>query len=71
MVDNGMPAIEAILSATVHAADLLGESDNLGSLSAGKFADLIAVKGDPLDDISILETVDFVMKGGEVFKGAE
>ena len=71
MVDNGMPAMEAIRAATVHAADLLGESENLGSLSAGKFADLIAVKGNPLDDISILEKVDFVMKGGEVFKATE
>ena len=69
MVDNGMPAIEAIRAATVHAADLLGESDNLGSLSTGKFADLIAVKGNPLDDISILEAIDFVMKGGEIIKG--
>jgi len=68
MVDNGMPAIEAIRSATVHAADLLGESENLGSLSDGKFADLIAVRGNPLEDISILESVDFVMKGGEIYK---
>jgi len=68
MVDNGMPAIEAIRAATVHAADLLGESDNLGSLSTGKFADLIAVKGNPLEDVSILETVSFVMKNGEVVK---
>ncbi len=71
MVDNGMPAIEAILAATVHAADLLGESDNLGSLSVGKHADLIAVRGNPLDDISILERVDFVMKNGDVFKASE
>lgn len=69
MVDNGMPAIEAIRAATVHAADLLGESDNLGSLSTGKFADLVAVKGNPLDDISILETIDFVMQGGEIIIG--
>jgi len=68
MVDNGMPAIEAIRAATVYAADLLGESDNLGSLSTGKFADLIAVKGNPLEDVSILETVSFVMKNGEVVK---
>lgn len=68
MVDNGMPAIKAIRAATVNAADLLGESENLGSLSVGKFADLVAVKGNPLEDVSILETVDFVMKGGEVVK---
>lgn len=71
MVDNGMSAMEAIRAATVHAADLLGESDNLGSLSVGKFADLIAVKGNPLDNISILEAIDVVIKDGKVIKNAE
>lgn len=68
MVESGMPAMEAIRTATVHAADLLGETDNLGSLSVGKYADIIAVKGNPLDDISLLENVSFVMKAGKVYK---
>jgi imidazolonepropionase-like amidohydrolase len=68
MVESGMPAIEAIRTATVHAADLLDESTNLGSLDAGKYADIIAVKGNPLDDIRLLEKVHFVMKSGVVYK---
>lgn len=68
MVEAGMPAIEAIRSATVHAADLLDESANLGSLEAGKYADIIAVKGNPLEDVTLLEQVHFVMKGGVVYK---
>lgn len=68
MVDAGMPPMEAIRTATVHAADLLGESDHLGSLSKGKHADIIAVDGNPLESIQLLESVSFVMKGGEVFK---
>jgi len=59
MVEQGMPEIEAILSATVYAAELLGESENLGSLEAGKYADMIAVKGNPLENISLLEDVAF------------
>ncbi len=68
MVDAGMPAIEAIRAATVHAADLLGESESLGSLSVGKHADIVAVKGNPLDNIELLENISFVMKGGQVYK---
>lgn len=68
MVDNGMTPMQAIISATKSAADLLGESDSVGSLSNGKYADIIAVKGNPLDDISLLENVDFVMKGGKVYR---
>ena len=68
MVEGGMPAKEAIMSATIYAADLLDEKENLGSIVQGKYADLIGVSGNPLMDISILETVDFVMKGGEVVK---
>jgi imidazolonepropionase-like amidohydrolase len=68
MVEQGMPEMEAIVAATVNAADLLGESENLGSLEVGKFADIIAVKANPLEDISVLEKVEFVMKGGEVTK---
>lgn len=68
MVESGMPAVEAIRSATVHASELLGESQNLGSLESGKFADIIAVKGNPLEDVSLLEDVSFVMKAGKVYK---
>jgi len=51
-----------------NAADLLDESDNLGSLTVGKYADIVAVKGNPLENIQLLERVDFVMKGGSVIK---
>jgi len=68
MVDAGMSEIEAIRSATVYAAELLGESENLGSLEVGKFADIVAVKGNPLEDITLLENIGFVMKDGKVVK---
>ncbi len=68
MVEQGMPPIEAILSATVAAADLLGVSDVLGTVEPGKFADLVAVEGDPLSDIHLMEQVSFVMKDGVVYK---
>jgi len=68
MVQNGMTPMQAILSATVAGADLLGVSDRLGSIKPGKFADLIAVRGDPLADVKVLENVRFVMKQGVVYK---
>lgn len=68
MVRMGMTPLAAIQSATVNAADLLGWSDSVGTIEPGKFADLIAVDGDPLVDTSVLEHVKFVMKGGEVVK---
>jgi len=64
----GMSPLDAIRTATVNAADLLGWSDRAGSLEAGRYADLIAVTGDPLKDITELERVRFVMKGGQVYK---
>jgi len=67
-VKMGMTPLQAIQSATVAAADLLGWSDRVGSLEPGKFADLIGVAGDPLQDVTTLERVQFVMKGGEVMK---
>ena len=68
MTEAGMPALEAILSATRSAADLLGQSSNVGSVQAGRFADLIAVKGDPVADVKLLQSVGFVMKAGQVYK---
>jgi len=68
MVKGGMKNMEAIKSATLVASQLLGISDDLGTLEKGKLADLIAVEGDPLQDISVLEKMSFVMKGGTVFK---
>ncbi|MBT7951170.1 MAG: amidohydrolase family protein [Gammaproteobacteria bacterium] len=64
----GMSPMEAIKTATVNAADLLGQSETLGTLSVGKYADLIAVNGDPLADVTELENVKFVMKEGVVYK---
>jgi imidazolonepropionase-like amidohydrolase len=68
MVKYGMTPRQAIQSATVNAADLLGKSDLLGSIKPGKFADIIAVSGDPLADVRVLEQVSFVMKEGTVYK---
>ena len=69
MVKLGMKPADAIRAATVSAADLLGVTDR-GTLAAGKLADVIAVRGNPLDDVTTLERVVFVMKGGTVFKDA-
>jgi len=69
MVKLGMTPLGAIQASTVNAADLIGWSDRVGAIEPGKFADLVAVEGDPLQDVSVLEHVDFVMKGGEVVKG--
>jgi imidazolonepropionase-like amidohydrolase len=69
-VRYGQTPMEAIRSATVSAADLIGRGNQAGSLEPGKWADLIAVKGDPLADVTILEKVAFVMKGGKVYKDA-
>jgi imidazolonepropionase-like amidohydrolase len=69
MVRFGMTSMQAIQSATGQAADLLGWSDRVGSLQAGRYADIIAVDGDPLQDVTELERVRFVMKGGVIYKG--
>lgn len=68
MVEFGMTPLQALQAATINAATLLQQQEKLGSLQAGKSADIIAVKGNPLDNISLMENVRFVMKAGEVYK---
>ncbi|WP_343730249.1 amidohydrolase family protein [Duganella sp.] len=68
MVEAGMPPLAAIQAATTHAAALLKQDKDLGSISVGKFADLVAVPGNPLADISLMTKVSFVMKEGVVYK---
>jgi imidazolonepropionase-like amidohydrolase len=70
MVNAGMTPMQALKAATVVAADLLDQEDNLGTIEPGKLADLIAVPGDPLQDIAVMEKVNFVMKDGKVYVGA-
>ena len=71
MVKYGMTPMQAIQAATSSAADLLGRSDQIGSIKKEKFADVIAVAGDPLKDIHAMEKVVFVMKNGVVYRGRE
>ncbi len=68
MVQAGIPPIVAIQAATMHAAELLKHDKDFGSVSAGKYADVIAVPGNPLADIALMKNVDFVMKAGTVYK---
>jgi imidazolonepropionase-like amidohydrolase len=68
MVENGMTAMQAIQAATTADAELLGVSQKLGSITRGKLADIIAVRGDPLQDVRLLEDVRFVMKEGRIYK---
>jgi imidazolonepropionase-like amidohydrolase len=68
MVRYGMTPMQAIQSATIRAAELLGEENDLGSIAPGRFADLVAVEGDPMKDVRVLENVAHVMKGGEIFR---
>lgn len=68
MTEAGMPAMAAIQSATIEGAKLLGVEQEFGSIRAGKVADIIAVPGDPLQDINVMGQVSFVMKGGKVYK---
>src|SRR5215469_7082266 len=68
MVKFGMTPAQAIRAATVTAAELLGVKDSLGTVESGKLADIVAVPGDPLSDVSVMEKVDFVMKGGVVYR---
>jgi imidazolonepropionase-like amidohydrolase len=68
MVEYGMTPMEAIQAATSVAARYLGWEDRVGAIEAGRYGDLVAVPGDPLADISVLENVSAVVKGGEVIK---
>jgi imidazolonepropionase-like amidohydrolase len=68
MVRSNLSPLAAIRSATIDAADLLGWSSKVGSVEAGKWADLVAVDGDPISDVKVLENVKFVMKGGLIVK---
>ncbi|WP_423041765.1 amidohydrolase family protein [Undibacterium sp. Di26W] len=68
MVKYGMTPMQAIQAATINAADLLGQKEKIGSIKAGKFADLIAVEADPLADVTVLTKVSFVMKNGSIYK---
>lgn len=67
MVQFGMSPMEALQAASINAARLLNQDQNIGSISVGTYADIVAVKGNPLEDISLLENVDFVMKSGKVY----
>jgi imidazolonepropionase-like amidohydrolase len=68
LVGAGMPPMEAIKAATWNAADLIGDTDDIGSVQPGRYADIIAVDADPLKDVTVLEHVAFVMKGGVIYK---
>jgi imidazolonepropionase-like amidohydrolase len=68
MVKFGMTPAQAIRAATANAADLIGRAQEVGTIEPGKYADIIAVASDPLTDVRALEHVDFVMKGGTVYK---
>ena len=66
--DVGMPPLDIIRAVTINAAEMLGWQDCVGAIERGKFADFVAVAGDPLADVTELERVRFVMKGGEVVR---
>jgi imidazolonepropionase-like amidohydrolase len=70
LVRGGLSPIDALRAATVNGAELLGRSKDIGTIEPGKYADIVAVDGDPLSDITVMEKVTFVMKGGEVYKSA-
>jgi len=68
MVEGGMPPMECLRAATLSAADLLDQKDNLGAIEKGKLADIIAVDGDPIKDVKVMKDVVFVMKDGKIYK---
>jgi imidazolonepropionase-like amidohydrolase len=69
LIANGMSPMQALVAATRNAADLIGASDRIGSVQAGRFADIVATTGDPLKDPAAFEHVTFVMKGGVIYRG--
>jgi imidazolonepropionase-like amidohydrolase len=69
LVECGMSPMQAIQAATINASTLLSQSDKIGSLQPGRFADIIAVNSDPMKNIDVLENILFVMKGGIVYRG--
>ena len=71
MIEAGMKPMDAIKAATIHAAELIGMKEQVGSIEAGKFADIVAVDGDPLSDAKVFGKVVFVMKDGVVYKNIE
>jgi imidazolonepropionase-like amidohydrolase len=68
MVEYGMTPMQAIQAATVHAAELIGWPETVGAIAPGRYADIVAVDSNPLEDVTVMEHVSFVMKGGDVFK---
>ena len=70
LVDAGMPASDALVAGTLGAARCIGLENEIGSIERGKVADLIAVEGDPLRDITAMQRVDFVMRSGQVVRGS-
>ena len=68
MVKNGMTPTEAIQAATIHAADVMGRSNQVGQIDSGFFADIVALRDNPIDDIKTLENIEVVIKGGRLFK---
>jgi imidazolonepropionase-like amidohydrolase len=68
MAKNGMPAAQVLMAGTAAGADLLGLADKVGSLQAGKAADIVAVPGNPVSDIGVTEKVFFVMKDGTIYR---
>lgn len=71
MVRYGMTPMQALQAATINGADAIGKRDDVGAIAPGRYADIIAVKGDPLNDVRAMESVQFVMKGGAVYKDAK
>jgi len=67
LVKGGLSPLDALRAATINGAELTGRDKDIGSIEVGKFADIVAVDGDPLADITVMEKVVFVMKGGEVY----
>lgn len=68
MVAAGFPPQDAILSAIGEAAKLLGATADIGTIEVGRYADIVAITGDPLADITLLQRIEFMMKGGEILK---